>query len=294
MKMKRTALHRTSLLRAAFFAACITLAASCALGEDVESPPPGTVLRDCAVCPEMVVVPAGNLMMGNPGGEEGADWREFPLHHVTIPSAFAVGKYEVTFAEWDACVEDGGCSGYWPNDEGWGRTDRPVINVSWNDTQAYVTWLSRVTGNSYRLPSESEWEYVARAGTTSPFHFGSTISIDQANYDGDHTYLSGLPGVNRRKTMPAGSFGANGFGLHDIHGNVWEYVEDCSYYDYRGAPSDGSVWEGEDYDCSGRVLRGGGWFSSPRSLRSAKRIGSRTDFWTYSSVGFRVVQTLTR
>jgi formylglycine-generating enzyme required for sulfatase activity len=184
--------------------------------------PAGKTFRDCDVCPEMVVVPAGKFKMGSPAGEEGRSDDEGPRHPVEIAKAFAVGRYEVTFAEWDACVAGGGCNGHQPADEGWGRGRRPVINVSWNDAKSYVTWLSKKTGKPYRLLSEAEWEYAARAGTTSPFHFGATITPDQANYDGTYTYGAGPKGVYRRKTVPVGSFPANDFGLSDMHGNVWE------------------------------------------------------------------------
>ena len=245
---------------------------------------PGTVFRDCPDCPEMVVVPAGSFMMGS---DEYSS--EKPRHRVTIPKPFAVGKYEVTFAEWDACVRDGRCYGHRPGDEGWGRGRRPVINVSWRDAQAYVGWLSEKTGKRYRLLSESEWEYAARAGTTNPFHFGGTISTSQANYDGNYTYGGGAKGVYRKETVPVGSFPANAFGLHDVHGNVREWVEDCWNGDYAGAPVDGRTWT--DGDCGKRVLRGGSWFFRPRSLRSANR-GWSTSGFRYFDNGFRVARTL--
>ena len=231
---------------------------------------PGRVFRDCLECPEMVVVPAGSFTMGSPSWEVGRDDDEGPQHRVTIPSPFAVGKYEVTFAEWDACVAGGGCNGYRPDDRGWGRGQRPVINVSWDDAKAYVAWLSRKTDQRYRLLSEAEWEYAARAGTTEPFHFGSTISTDQANYNGNYTYGAGRKGVYRQKTMPAGSFPANGFGLHDVHGNVLEWVEDCWYPSYAGAPTNGSAWVSGG-ECGKRVFRSSSWTSIPRILRSANR-----------------------
>ena len=252
--------------------------------------PAGQEFRDCADCPLMVVIPAGSFMMGSPEGEEGRDGNEGPEHRVDIVKPFAAGKQEVTFAEWDACVSAGGC-GHRPGDGGWGRGTRPVINVSWEDAQSYVSWLSRKIGEAYRLLSESEWEYAARAGTTGPFHFGSTISTDQANYNGGiHTYGSGREGVNRGKTVPVGSFPANGFGLHDMHGNVWEWVEDCWHDSYASAPADGSA-RALGGDCSRRVLRSGSWNSVPRWLRSAFRIrrstGDRDRF-----LGFRVARTL--
>ena len=250
----------------------------------------GRKFRDCAQCPEMVVVPSGSFTMGSPNSEKGRDDNEGPRHRVRINYRFAVGVYEVTFAEWDACVSAGGCEGYVPDDAGWGRGNRPVINVSWEDAQSYVRWLSKRTGKSYRLLSESEWEYVSRAGTTTPFHFGSTISTGQANYDGNYTYGGGRKGLYREKTVSVGSFSANVWGLYDVHGNVWEWVEDCWNASYTGAPADGSAWESGN--CSVRVLRGGSWFNVPRGLRSADRDGS-TSGTRNSSIGFRIARTLT-
>ena len=246
--------------------------------------------RDCAQCPQMVVVPSGWFMMGAASDEERAKKSEFPQHRVTIPRPFAVGKYEVTFAEWTVCVFAGGCNGYRLDDEHFGQGRRPVINVSWEDAKSYVTWVSRTTGEQYRLLSEAEWEYAARAGTEEPFHFGSTISTDRANYDGNHTYGWGRMGVYRKQTVPVGSYPRNGFGLHDFHGNVGEWVEDCWHDDYRGAPQDGDAWVGSG-DCGRRVIRGGGWNDGPVFLRSANRTqfkaGSRFD-----RIGFRVARTL--
>ena len=251
--------------------------------------PPKKKFRDCPECPEMVVVPAGSFDMGSPSREDGRADNEGPVHRVTIAKPFAVGVYEVTFEEWDACRRGGGCSQN-PGDRGWGRGDRPVINVSWEDAQQYVRWLSRETGEEYRLPSESEWEYVARGGTTEPFHFGSTVSPDQANYDGNYTYGSGRKGRYRKQTVPVGSFPANAFGLHDLHGNVREWAEDCWQDSYRDAPSDGSAWT-RGGDCGKRVLRGGSWDSVPRVLRSANRFRSTTGFRS-GVIGFRVSRTL--
>ena len=202
-----------------------------------------------------------------------------------------MGKYEVTFREWDACRHGGGCS-HTPHDEGWGRGRRPVVNVSWTDAQAYVSWLSRVTGKHYRLLTESEWEYVARAGTTGPFHFGSTISTDQANYDGDYPYGSGIKGMYRGKTVPVGSFPSNAFGLHDVHGNVWERVEDCLHWNYLRAPSDGSAWVSAG-NCHTRVYRGGAWANGPKHVRAARRGVVNSSDSRSSAIGFRVARTLT-
>ena len=249
----------------------------------------GTTFRDCDSCPEMIIVSAGSYQMGSPSSEAGRDDDEGPVHQVTIPRPFAVGAYEVTFAEWDACVDSGGCGGYRPDDEGWGRGRRPVINVSWEDAQRFVAWLRQGTGHEYRLLSEAEWEYVARAGTTTPFHTGSTIATSQANYDGNYTYGNGRTGEYREKTVLVGSFNANTFGLYDVHGNVWEWVEDCWNDSYRGAPSDGSAWERGD--CGRRVLRGGSWYDYPRSLRSANPIRYDPGNRSYYD-GFRVARTL--
>ena len=241
--------------------------------------------RDCETCPEMVLIPAGAFQMGASESEEGRG-DEGPQHPVTLRSPFAMGVKEVTFDEWDACVRGGGCGGYRPAAEGWGRGSRPVINVSWEDAQAYVRWLSESTGAAYRLPSESEWEYAARARTTTPFHTGRTISTDQANYDGNYVYGSGRRGRYRERTTPVGTFAPNAFGLYDVHGNVWEWTEDCWHDDYGGAPSDGMAWT-RNGDCGRRVLRGGSWIDYPRDLRSANRYGSIAGS-RVAGAGFRV------
>ena len=241
--------------------------------------PAGRVFRDaCDGCPEMAVIPAGRFMMGSPRSEEGRFNNEGPRRRVSVRS-FALGVKEVTFDEWAACVHGGGCGGRRPHDQGWGWGARPVTRVSWEDAQAYVSWLSAETGAEYRLPSESEWEYAARAGTTTPFHTGATISTDQANY-----------GRNRRRTTPVGSFAPNAFGLYDVHGNVWEWVEDCLHDRYRGAPSDGTAWL-RGGNCGRRVLRGGSWFNDPRLLRSGARFWDATEIRGIG-VGFRVARTL--
>ena len=242
--------------------------------------PAENVFRDCDGCPYVVVIPAGEFMMGSPASEEGRNDDEGPQRRVTLRS-FALGVTEVTFDEWDACVRDGGCNGYRPDDQGWGRGARPVINVNWEDAQAYVSWLSRVTSAAYRLPSESEWEYAARAGKTTTFHTGATISTDQANFHGNTTY--------RRRTTPVRTFAPNPFGLYDVHGNVLEWVEDC-WHDYHGAPIDGAA-STDGGICGLRVSRGGSWLNTPQGLRSALRfrdpIGTRGIF-----AGFRVARTL--
>jgi formylglycine-generating enzyme required for sulfatase activity len=213
--------------------------------------------------------------------ERNAD--ESPQHRVTFSQPFAVGRFSVTFDEWDTCVADGGCSNYKPDDNGWGRGQRPVIHVSWDDAKSYVNWLSRKTGKTYRLLSESEREYVTRAGTTTPYWWGSSISTRDANYDG------GGIGDYRQRTLPVNSFASNPWGLYQVHGNVWEWVEDCYHDTYAGAPADGSAWlSGE---CKYRILRGGSWVGNPRNLRAARRVANVSDNANYSS-GFRVARSL--
>ena len=250
---------------------------------------PGRKFRDCRECPELVVVPAGSYLMGSPSWEEVGSGKERPAHRVTMSKSFAMGVYEVTFREWEACHQGGGCS-HSPRDRGWGRGHHPVINVSWEDAQEYLRWLSNKTGKRYRLPSEAEWEYAARGGTTGPFHFGSTISPEQANYDGRSAYGAGRKGIFRGRTVPVGSFSSNAYGLHDVHGNVWEWVEDCWHRNYGEAPSDGRAWT-RGGNCNSRVLRGGSWGLGPMSARSARRYkrDSGTRFYAY---GFRVARTL--
>ena len=257
--------------------AVVLAAATVVLPAAVEAQTPGDTFRDCGECPEMVVVPSGSFMMGSPETEGERDGNEGPVHRVTIARAFAVGVYEVTFREWDACVSDGGCGGYRPDDE-WGRYEHPVINVSWEDTEGYVGWLSRKTGQTYRLLSESEWEYAARAGTTGRYFWGNRITPARANY-----------AQNKGETMVVGSYPPNGFGLYDTHGNVWEWVADCYSGNYEGAPTDGSVWEAGD--CSTSVLRGGSWDDTPELLRSANRFRGPSGLRN-GNAGFRVARTL--
>jgi len=258
----------------------------------------GDVFRECRDCPEMVVVPAGSFTMGSPNNEPGRYADEGPQHTVSIPKPFAVGRFAVTFAEWDACVADGGCGGYRPSDEGWGRASRPVINVSWDDAKAYVTWLGGKTGNSYRLLSEAEREYATRAGTSTPFWWGSSIELEQANYAGNFGYPSApAKGESRQKTLtattfqtfPVKSFQPNPWGLFQVHGNVWEWVEDCPHDNYSGAPTDGSAWT--TGDCTSRVRRGGSFKFNPSPLRAARRSKGSTGLRN-PDLGFRVAKTL--
>ncbi|NKB77715.1 MAG: SUMF1/EgtB/PvdO family nonheme iron enzyme [Gammaproteobacteria bacterium] len=244
------------------------------------------LLIECEVCPEMVKIPSGSFIMGSPDDEVDRSLDEGPQREVAIDS-FYLSQYEVTFDQWDVCAKEKGCNRQ-PSDSGWGRGQRPVINVSWDDVQEYVAWINNKTGtDKYRLPTEAEWEYATRAGSSSAFWWGDSITTDQANYDGDFVY-NGPKGVYRGKTLPVGSFDPNSFGLYDVHGNVYEWVEDCRNDSYKGTPSDGSARE--EGDCARRVLRGGSWGSKPWWLRSAGRDWNlHTD--RNFVVGFRLART---
>jgi formylglycine-generating enzyme required for sulfatase activity len=237
---------------------------------------PGNEFQECSLCPRMIVVPAGKFVMGAPL-EEGRYVTEQPMHEVTIVRPFAVGKFELTFAEWDACTADGGCKRN-PSDKGWGRGRQPVMLVSWNDAQEYVVWLARKTTKKYRLLTEAEWEYVARAGTKTAYYFGDRITKMQANFD-----------YARDRPAEVGSYPANQFGLHDVHGNVSEWVEDCAVNNYRDAPTDGSAVTNST--CRGRRLRGGSYTYLADGVRSASRaVGLAHESST--STGMRVARTL--
>jgi formylglycine-generating enzyme required for sulfatase activity len=245
----------------------------------------GSVFRDCPDCPEMVVVPAGSFMMGS----NNDDASEKPVHKVTIAKPFAVGKFDVTFAEWDACVLAGGCT-HKPEDQGWGRGTRPVINVFWDDATKYVTWLSRKTGKSYRLPSEAEWEYAARGVTSASvvhttYYWGNDIGKSLANCNGCGSQWDG------KQAAPVGSFTANAFGLYDMHGNVWQWIEDCWHGSYQGAPTDGSAWITSCADGGRHVVRGGSWVNGPHDLRASARFRFPAIF-RIGSFGFRLARML--
>ena len=253
----------------------------------------------------MVVIPAGRFRMGcnyvytiRAGGVTVVsdlceyDVEALPVHAVTVGS-FALSKYEVTFEEYDRFTEATGREQ--ADDEGWGRGNRPVINVSWDDAQAYVSWLSAETGEVYRLPSEAEWEYAARAGTTTQYNWGNgrrgtfdyEMVDNRANCDGCGSRW------DDEQTAPVGSFGANAWGLHDMHGNVAEWVEDCWHDNYARAPSDGTAWTSGG-DCSERVLRGGSWTSHAGSIGVESRVASDSiSFFGWRTDGFRVARTLT-
>ena len=258
---------------------------------------PRETFKDCEACPEMVVIPAGEFVMGSPPDEEGRDDDEGDVHRVQVPS-FALGKYEVTFAQWDACVADGGCNGYRPSDYGRGRGNQPVFGVSWKDAKAYAAWLSRkTTVKDYRLPSESEWEYAARAGTTTARYWSNDpdAACGYANvHDETSKRVETFYWTHHKcddenaQTATVGRYRANGFGLYDVLGNVWEWVEDCWDRSYSGAPTDGSAaWR--TGECEERVRRGGSYYNEPRFVRSANRDRAG---WEDGPSGFRVARTL--
>jgi len=231
--------------------------------------------------PALVVLPKGSFQMGCVSGKPCQN-DEKPVHTVNINHRIAMMKNEVTFADYDKYSNATGAGR--AKDQGWGRGKRPVINVSWNDAKAYAKWLSGQTGKVYRLPSEAEWEYAARAGSQTKYSWGNNIDCSKARYG----YYSDECG-KQKSTDLVGRFSANTFGLHDMHGNVWEWVEDCKHANYQDAPSNGRVWTGGG--CDLRVLRGGSWLNVPDGLRSANRFrlapGDRNN-----SDGFRLVQDL--
>lgn len=270
---------------------------------------PGDEFQDCKDCPKMVVVPSGQFMMGSPKSERKRKKHEGPQHTVIFTKPIAIGKYEVALDEFEAFVRE---TKYDAIDRCWARAgsryknrlDRsfrnlgfrqsgshPVACMSWNDAKAFTTWLTTKTGKSYRLLSEAEWEYASRGGTTTPFSTGQKIHTDQANFDGNYTYGGSRKGQYRKRTVPIGTFGSNSFGLHEMHGNMWEWVEDCWNDSFVDAPTDGSAWSSGD--CSQRILRGGSWNSNPRFLRSASRGVSNDPGKRHHGYGFRVARDLT-
>ena len=298
-----------------------------AFARTLQEHPPGSIFRDCAECPEMVVVPSGSYQMGSPAFEEGRNDDEGPVHRVTIAEPFAVGVYEVTRGEFERFAQEtgylsGGGDGCWfwraesdgkfekDSDRDWrapgyAQTDQhPVVCVNWRDAQIYVKWLSRTTGESYRLLSEAEWEFVARGGTQTAWHWGDDETGQCRHANGfDRSTKRRYPKWKAAKcdddavhTSEVGKYKANAFGLFDTAGNVWEWVEDCWNENYTGAPADGSAWTSGD--CGARIVRGGSWGDLPRSLRSANRFwivsGNRDGSFGFriSNNGFRIARTL--
>ena len=253
---------------------------------EVPAPKP---FRDCPVCPEMVRLPAGKFLMGDMLAEGDSD--EAPIHLVTFERPIAIGIYEVRFEEWDACVAEGACA-YSPDDNGWGRRLRPVINVTVRDTEAFLEWLTAKTGYRYRLPSEAEWEYAARAGTFDAYSGHDLASLcsygNGAGAESDYNWRNDLcSDAHANQTAPVGSFRPNAFGLYDMMGNVWEWVGDCWHGSYSGATSDGSAWNTE-CEKNEHVLRGGAFSVDAEKLRVSYRYSftdKRMPFF-----GFRVVR----
>lgn len=254
-----------------------------------------TGFRDCDLCPEMIAIPPGSFVMGSAPTEQGRFPNESPVHPVTLAKGIAIGKFEVTWDEWEACVAAASCPS--TEDAGWGRGRLPIINVSWTDVQSYLAWLRRVSGKDYRLLAEAEWEYAARAGSIGRYGFGDSETdlcayangADQSVRASHSDWLVSGCSDEAEHTAPVGSFKPNQFGLHDMHGNVWEWVQDCFADSYEGAVPDGQA--AVKGDCTVRGLRGGAWFSSPSVLRSASRGKATLNTRSYG-YGFRVARTL--
>jgi formylglycine-generating enzyme required for sulfatase activity len=248
---------------------------------------PKDSFKECDNCPEMVVVPKGSFTMGTPITEVDRSKGEDPLHRVSFARPFAVGRFTISFDEWDACLADGGCDGSKGDDHGFGRGRMPAQGITFDAAKSYLAWLSRKVGRTYRLPSESEREYFTRAGTTTPFWFGNTISSQNANYSAGTPYAGGPRGVNSKGPAVVDSYAPNPFGLYQVHGNVWEWTEDCFNKRYtEDTPTDGAPWlEG---DCTKHMVRGGLWDWSADKSRS----GYRDDQYFGSGFSFRVVRTL--
>jgi formylglycine-generating enzyme required for sulfatase activity len=268
--------------------------------QELDQPQNGSTFRDCAACPEMVAIPAGQFMMGTsaPGGAP-ASSDESPQHGVTIAKPFALGRFEITLDDWKACVSDGGCSTK-PSDKGDER--RPVTKISWDDVERqYLPWLSRKTGRAYRLPTEAEWEYAARGGASAPagqkFGFGNDESriceygnsADLSAKEARGGWIESSCKDGFAETAPVGSLKPNSLNLYDMHGNVWEWVQDCWNGNYQNAPSDGSAWT--KGNCSLRVIRGGSWAAEVNGLRSADRGWNRPNAGS-NTIGFRVARSL--
>ena len=233
----------------------------------------GEAFQDCPICPEMIVIPAGSFMMGSLDGKA----NELPIHNVDIKE-FVMSKAEITFEQWDACVEDGICS-HSPQDDNLGRGNLAVMRVNYQDIQQFLLWLNNITKQNYRLPSEAEWEYAARAGKSTAYSWGDDIGANNASCIGCNI------GVNNNKINQIKNYPANAYGLFDMHGNVWEWTQDCWHSNYLGAPSNGEAWEPNN--CQRHVVRGGSGGNKPSELRSASR-GVIKSEQRLNSIGFRV------
>lgn len=261
---------------------------------------PGWEFRDCEDCPTMVVLPAGEYYIGSPEDEEGRGENEGPQKLIKIGQEFAVGKFEITWNEWESCIADAVCTDHkragmgGPVDEGMGRGNRPVINVGWDDAQSYVTWLSQKTGQRYRLLTEAEWEFAARAGTSGPYFFDPKNEqfCNYANSADETDPIMGDYCLSVDEyTAVVGSRAPNQFGLHDMIGNVWEWTEDCYYPSYDGLSDDGSSRSGDEETCDYRTMRGGSWGETAKELRVASRTGNGFNA-RFGFLGFRVAREL--
>lgn len=257
------------------FASFVLATAACA---ETLKPKRFAGIQDCSACPELAIIPPGQFTMGNDGPHK----YERPAHTVTFDKAFAIGMFEVTFDEWQACFDDGACGVEMPDDHHWGQGQRPVMNVTWADANAYAAWLSQKTKKTYRLPTEAEWEYAARAGTDSEFWWGDEVGLGKANCRDCGSEIS-------HQSQPADSFAPNAWGLYNVHGNVWEWVQDCWNETHEGAPTDGTArLQG---DCRQRVMRSGSWYYFSKNIRSAWRFKNDARVKSYG-IGLRVVREL--
>ena len=254
----------------------VSLPVNAAGSKSKPAPKVGESFRDCAKCPEMVVIPGGEFLMGSKYKKGKKNQK--PAHKVTIRGPLAVSKYEVTFDEWEACLAAGACTRI-PDDHKWGRGRRPVVNISWDDTQDFTAWLSKITGRSYRLLSEAEWEYAARAGSTTGYWWGSKLKKKYANCRKCGTEWSG------RMSAPVGSFKPNPWGIYDMHANIWEWVQDCWTDNHKGAPKDGSART--DGNCERKSVRGGSWYYYPQVAKSPSRDSHPANLFSYN-IGIRL------
>lgn len=245
----------------------------------------GNEFKHCYLCPQMIIIPAGEFMMGSPATETNRGNDESPQRNVIVDDDFAVGVFEITYKQWEFCLNDNGCD-HNPVDNGWGRDNQPVSNVSWLDAKQYIEWLSNKTGHQYRLLTEAEWEYVARAGSTTRFWWGDETPRGKAV-----CIKCDLTGETNNRSKSVGSYAPNPFGLYDLHGNVWEWVEDCWSKNYVDHPVDASAFIPEE-QCKRRVVRGGAWPNGGRQLRSANRSWKGPTHRSMNGKGFRVAMTL--
>ncbi len=260
-------------LIAGLFAALLSLSA-----QAEETLSPGDVFRDCPKCPEMKVLPAGLFVMGTNGRHK----RERPARRVRVAKPFAIGVSELTFDSWQACLDDGGCK-HVPDDHDWGRGNRPVINVKISNVENYIAWINAKTGKTYRLPSEAEWEYAARGGTTTEYWWGDEVGKGNVNCRKCGTKWSGKGSAPTRALKP------NPFGLYEMNGNIWEWVGDCWNENHEGAPKDASTRT--TGDCKYRVMRGGSWYYYSKLARSSYRFKNGVNVKSYN-IGFRLVREI--